>query len=399
MLSMDCCTIRYLSPTFEGNAIHWTGEMTWPGGGCAQVYFHFTCPNPQSFVPRIRPFLLAFLVPAMRLGRPIRLEQPLDQTTFQNLMEWQGAMARWLPKQLKVVPIHCQFEPEPPKPVASQGRALTAFSGGVDSCFTAWRHTVAPPTGDYRRTQLGAGMMVHGFDIPEAHSAVFESAFQRSRETLASLGLDAYRLRTNLRSLERSFRCLWEEETHGIWLTAALSVLEPWFERVIIPSSYAYEILKLPWGSNPVTDGFFGSEATPVWHDGSAYDKLGKVRAIAQHAGIEPGVRVCWEGIQLDRNCGRCFKCSATQVCYWLCGVRNPKCFPIACQLDDVTGAPLKNDQNRHLFRVLHAEARRQKSVELAHALATALRRNARQRLRRKIRLACVRPKTFLDQL
>jgi len=372
--------------------------MIWSGGR-AEVYFRFTCPDPAAFVPRVRPFLLAFLVPAMRTSRPIELTQPLDQTTLDNLMEWQEAMARWRPNQLKLVRIRGKIEPESPKPTAGPGGALTAFSGGADSCFSAWRHSMAPESARYRRTRVGAGLMVHGFDIPEMHAAVFESAFARSRGTLASLGLAAYRMQTNLRALEGTFRCQWEEDTHGIWLAAALAVLEPWFERVLIPSSYPYEKLRLPWGSNPATDGFFGSAATPFWHDGAAHDKLKKIQAFASHKGIEKGLRVCWEGTQLDRNCGHCFKCVSTQVCYWLCDVPRPDCFAETCQLEDVARTPLKNDQNRHVFRLLLVEARRQKAGALKQALAAALKQNSRHRLWRKVRLACRRPRVFLDQL
>jgi hypothetical protein len=156
-----------LPPKLEANAIHWTGELVWPGGNSALVNFDFTCPDAETFVPRVRPFLLAFLLPAMRIGHPLHLEQPIDQTTFDNLMEWQGALTCWFPHRFKVVPIRCPIEPEPGKPGAAVRRgALTAFSGGVDSCFTAFRNTTTPGVSLDRRTRLGAGLMVHGFDIP-----------------------------------------------------------------------------------------------------------------------------------------------------------------------------------------------------------------------------------------
>lgn len=395
---MDHSSIKYLPPRIEGDQVRWTGEMKRPGGECVSIYFNFTCPDPAAFVPRLRPFLLAFLVPAMRVGLPLQLEQPIDQTTWHNLMEWQAAMAAWFPERLKVIPIRGAVESEPPKLVPSDRRGLTAFSGGVDSCFTALRHSLAADTGRYRRTQLRAGLMVHGFDIPEHQAAVFESAFQSSAQVLNSLGLEAYRLRTNLRSLEEQFDCDWEYEAHGIWLAAVLATLEPFFGAVLIPSSYAYEILRLPWGSNPVTDVLLSSEATPVWHDGAAFLKLGKVQTIAPHPGIQHGLRVCWEGAQLDRNCGRCFKCIATQVCYWLCGVPHPECFPQPCQFADVARVPLETNSNRYLFEVLRAEADRQQAASLAGALASALWRNKRQRLRRKLKQLSLHPRVFLDQ-
>jgi hypothetical protein len=396
---MDFSTIRYLPPKIEGNQILWTGEMKPPGGAVASIYFNFTCPEPEAFVPRLRPFLLAFLVPAMRVGHPLQFEQPVDQTTLHNLMEWQHAMACWFPGRLRVVPIRCPVEPEPPKLVTSRRHALTAFSGGVDSCFTAYRHTVAPETALYRRTQLGAGLMVHGFDIPETEVEVFDSAFSRSEQILDSLGLRAFRLRTNLRTLTTTLGCDWEYETHGIWLAAALACLEPWFERVLIPSSYPYPVLRLPWASSPVTDAFFASAATPVWHDGAACYKLTKVQAMAQHPGIQRCLRVCWEGAQMDRNCGHCFKCVATQVCFWLSGVPRPGCFSDPGGLEDVARARLKTASNRALFRVMQTEARRQGANDLVRALGRALQSHSRQKLRRKFRQLCQRPQEFFDQL
>ncbi|HEX5219869.1 MAG TPA: hypothetical protein VFZ59_09900 [Verrucomicrobiae bacterium] len=215
---------------------------------------------------------------------------------------------------------------------------------------------------------------------------MFERAFKKSEQVLNSLGLPVYRLRTNLRSLPETITGDWEVEAHGIWLAAALACLESFFDRVLIPSTYAYNVLKLPWGSNPVTDIYFASQTTPYWHDGAAAHKLTKVQAIALHPGIQRGLRVCWEGAHLDRNCGRCFKCVATQVCYWLAGVAQPECFPTGCRVADVSRAALKNDPNRRLFQILRAEAERQDRADLARALATSLARNTRKRLRRKIK-------------
>jgi hypothetical protein len=379
----------------EEGWVSWPGELLWPGGGRHEIRFRFTCPDASAATPRIRPFLLACLVPAMRLGLPLHFELPVDETTLHNLMEWQEAMVCWMPGKLKVVPIRCPVAPEPPKVPTAAGRSLTAFSGGVDSCFTAHRHTAVPESGPFRRCRLTAGLMVHGFDIPEDQPDTFASAFLRSQEILRDLGLEAYRLETNLRTLEEAVGCDWEQETHGIWLAATLACLEPFFERVLIPSSYAFDILKLPWGSNPVTDPLFSSQTTPVWHDGAAWNKLDKVRFMAWQPAIQRGLRVCWQGARLDRNCGHCYKCIATQVCCWLSGVPAPAAFPQPCVLAEVAGLNLKDAQQRHLLRALHVEAVRQGMIPLAGAIRRAQLRHAARRLWRGLG----RPRSFLDDL
>lgn len=360
------------------------GELRLPDGRSHSTFFEFS--HPEDLVPErsARPFLLAFLLPAMRLGLPLVLDVPVDRTTVESLLEWQAVWTAWRPRQLRMVPILAPEWIEPTSPAAKVARqgAIAAFSGGVDSCFTVWRHTRPDPGPEAserveRRIRLAAGLTVHGFDVPLEQTDTFDRVRERSRELLEAFGLDAFWLRTDVRKLERAFGCDWEKEAHGLWLAAALACLEPVYEGTVIPSTYAYASLRLPWGSNPIGDPLLGSEGRPCWHDGAEATKLGKVRALAANPAVARAVRVCWEGRQLDRNCGRCFKCVTTQVCFWLAGVERPAAFPIVCGLDDVASLPVNNIQNDYLVAEMQAAAATQGWRPLTRAL-----RRARMRAR-----------------
>jgi len=223
--------------------------------------------------------------------------------------------------------------------------------------------------------------MIHGFDIPESEPETFLSAFRRSRRILENLGLQSYRLKTNLRHLEKVFGCDWEYETHGIWLAATLACLEPFFSRTLIPSSYPYHLPVLPWGSNTMTDPLFASDENNLWHDGAAFDKFDKVRAFARHPVIQENLRVCWEGAQLDRNCGQCFKCVTTQACFWASGVPHPKCFNTPCSTADAGCLKLKKHYDRYWINQLREECLRQGNTELATHLKRTLNRDRRKAL------------------
>lgn len=356
------------------------GELRTPDGRRHTTFFEFSHPEDEVPARSARPFLLAFLLPAMRIGAPLVLDTPVDRATLENLLEWQSAYARWRPRRLQVVPILAPEQPASPASglapnVAGPG-AITCFSGGVDSCFSAWRHTRPEAPGrTERRIRLGAGLTVHGFDVPLDQPETFDRVRKRSKDLLSAFGLEAFWLRTDVRRLEGAFGCAWETEAHGLWLAAALACLEPWYEGTMIPSTYPYACLRLPWGSNPIGDPLLGSEGRPCRHDGAAYTKLDKVRAMAADPAVADGVRVCWEGIQLDRNCGGCFKCIATQVCFWLSGVEQPAAFPTRCGLDDVAHLSVKNRQNDYLVAQLEAEAVAQGRRPLARSLRGARRR------------------------
>jgi len=361
--------IGYDDPIRRHDHVRWSGWME-VDGHRRTVRATFTCPDPFGFMPSVRPFLLAFLVPAMAVGRPVHIGGPIDAGTAAGLAEWQEALASQH-AGLRPVPVVATLRGEV---MPRQGvGGLAAFSGGVDSCFTAVRGRRGAEGGPRRTADLTGGLMVHGFDIPGSDVATFGSAFARSRRVLRGLGLRAYALRTDVRRLEADLGCDWETQTHGIWLAFALSCLEQWFARTVVPSTYPYDQQRMPWASTPQTDPLLGTTARPLWHDGAAFDKLDKVRAIAGVPSVVADLRVCWQGEDLDRNCGRCFKCVVTQACFWLSGVDDPACFDVRASVDDLAAVRLSDPYKVRLGRRLRAAADEADRGDVGLAIDTAL--------------------------
>ncbi len=366
---MSVTHIGYDDPVTDDDHVKWSGWME-TDGERHSVRVTFACPDPAGFVPSVRPFLLAFLVPAMIAGHPVHLTGPIDPGTAAGIAEWQEAMASLYP-ELNAVPITAPYRAEVPPPPGAGG--LTAFSGGVDSCFTAARGHRGAPAGAHRRADLTAGLMVHGFDINAAQTATFGSAFARSRRMLGSFGMDAYALHTDVRRLEAATGCDWGHQVHGIWLAFALSCLEQWFARTVVPSSYPYDQPIPRWGSTPQTDPLLGSTSRPLWHEGAAFDKLDKVAALANVPVATRDLRVCWQGERLDRNCGRCFKCAVTQACFWVEGVEEPAAFEVRASMDDIAAVPLKDAYNVRVARRVAARAAEGGRTDLVEAFRIAL--------------------------
>ena len=359
-------------PRQQGRQVRLEGELRTATGVVHRIYFEFTAPDDQPYELRARPFLLALLLPAMNAGAPLEMELPLDDITVSNLMEWQEAMASWHAHALKVVAIRAPRAASPD--TARPSAALTAFSGGVDSNFTIWRQTqnVAEPL--YRKTsQLKAGLMIHGFDIPLDKPEDFERAWNGSRELLEAAGLTAYRLKTNLRESGRLPGLSWGPVSHGALLAACLACYEPWFNHILIPSTYAYAKMRVPWASNAITDPLYSSATTTYWHDGAGYTKFTKIKAIAANPLVQRHLRVCWLDDPTDRNCGKCFKCVATQVSFQLCGVERPEAFPAPYTPAQLSGMEIATEPNDWLMRTLRCEARRQGRHDMARRLTRAL--------------------------
>ncbi|WP_287278930.1 hypothetical protein [Okeania sp. SIO2G5] len=73
--------------------------------------------------------------------------------------------------------VQADTEKELEKPLG-QPQAISAFSGGLDSFFTAFRHS--QDVHRRKKHNLLAGLMIHGLDIPISQEDVFTRALKKS---------------------------------------------------------------------------------------------------------------------------------------------------------------------------------------------------------------------------
>jgi hypothetical protein len=347
--------VRQDPPTDAADGVLLRGHLSGPGDDPVVIEHVVVDPEPSWRDPGLRPALLGLLPVAMRTGGILHIDGMVDRGTLAGLAAWQEAMVAWHPGTLHPVELRADEVVEPRTPVRS-GTARSAFSGGVDSCATVVAH------GPRAEPRLGptvrAGVLVHGMDIPVEDAATFDGAAARARSVLAGLDVELITVRTDVRRLEARFGLDWQTFTHGIWLVAALACVEHGVDELVIPSTYPYPQLRLPWASNPITDPMLGSSITAVRHDGAGLDKLDKVATLVGHRSVEAGLRVCWEGEHLDRNCGRCFKCVSTQACFWVLGVERPGAFDPAASPADLTRVAWNDTYKQALARRLRDAAR-----------------------------------------
>ena len=166
-----------------------------------------------------------------------------------------------------------------------------AFSGGLDSSFTAWRHYTRQAG---RQTEdVQAGVVLHGFDIPINREDAFEVVFERSRLMLDSLGLESIPMVTNLRGLGGDF-----SDCHGAILASCLSLLKKRFSVGLVADSSPYQNFHLPWalpyGSNCLSDKFLSSDGFAIRVDGAGSYRFDKAQALAEWPEAMSNLRVCW---------------------------------------------------------------------------------------------------------
>lgn len=310
-------------------------------------------------------FLLGSLLLWMKAGTPVHVHGPVTKTLLAGLEEWQSAWARWRPDRYTKVAITADdvLDATP-----AGTKAIAAFSGGVDACFTARRHL--NDAAGWQRVDLRAAALVHGFDVPLDQPETFEAVRLRATQILGDLELVI--IRTNLRELGQDW-----EDGFALAVAACLNLMSPEYGIGLIGSSEPYDGLVLPWGSNPVTDHLASTGNMTIRHDGAGYCRTEKVALLADWQEARHHLRVCWQGEELERNCGRCEKCVRTILNFRAVGAGLPAAFDSAPTDRQIAATALPNPAVISEWQSVAAEARRRGTDgSWVRAVDTAVRRS-----------------------
>jgi hypothetical protein len=295
-----------------------------PGRSSQELRFEFF-DGALSTQAGADPFLLGSLLLLMSAGFPVHVHGRVSARCLWNLRELQNVWARWKPDTYSRIAISAD-EVIPGYP--QDGPAIAAFSGGVDACYTLQRH-LAPET--VMASRVEAALFIQGFDIPERDDDMFSRARNRGEAILKPTSVQSLGVRTNFRTLGQDW-----QDSFGLGVAACLSLFQPAFSVGLIGSGSSYEALRLGWGSSPITDYLFSTGGMEIRHDGAGASRTEKVASIVTWPEVARGVRVCWEGREGDRNCGRCEKCVRTFLNFKAAGVESPECFEAAPTSGDI---------------------------------------------------------------
>lgn len=344
-----------------------------------RIWYQLPSEYSTSLTKSSDPFLLAMIFSAMRLHTDLHVHGEVSPSLLRNIEEFQSAWVCWRPKQYVMVDITADVEREQPTP-HNDKKAVTLFSGGVDSSFTVFRHKTG--RSGRRNLELHAGLMVHGFDIALTERDDFVRAAQKAKRMLDSIGIPLISMTTNIRELGDPW---WD--FHGAAPASCLALLQGGFSVGIIPSTEPYNALVLPWGSNPVTDWMLSSRSFAIVHDGASFARTEKVREIAGWSEALQYLRVCMVGKpgEHDANCGVCEKCIRTILNFRVLGIDLPGCFEKDVTDEQIAGLRgLDQLKLAELDRILAVAKAEGVSGAWVKALETCIRRN---RMRRRIEM------------
>ena len=306
-------------PRREAGSIQLSASIEIPGRERQKLWYRIPETEREHLSVTSDHFVVGTVFLLMQSRFDVRVHGHVSPSLLRNLEEFQAAWVAIVPS-LASVSISADHEQEP-KATVGGDRAIMAFSGGVDSCFTAFRH--ARVVGTRFPRKVAAGVMVHGFDIPLADSDGFVSAAARSARILSSLGLRLITVATNYREIVLDW-----DHSHGAAIASCLRLFGGGFSEGLIGQTFTYEELRrVTEGVNALTDPLLSSDSFRVVPDGSAFKRSDKILAMSEWKEFLCDLRVCWEGPRKDENCCACEKCMRNILTFRVLGLGLPPCF------------------------------------------------------------------------
>jgi hypothetical protein len=282
----------------------------------SQLWWETTAGEPPPIPDRMDPVAIALVAKAMNFTQDLHLEGPVSWQLLANLEEFIDAWTLWCPDLFRRVRLSADevIDDRGQGSGPRAGQAVTAFSGGVDGTYGAFAHQLGQL--GRRSHRVTGAVLVHGFDIPLDNPDGFELARRGAEAMTGDVGIPLIAMRTN-----------WQGVANPDWQmtfsTAVAAMLHLFTDRAGVALQAAdntYGQVTIPWGSNPITGPFLSSGRMRLVHPGAGTTRTEKVRAIGGYTSVREHIRVCWEGDQLGRNCGRCEKCLRTKVNFLAAG-------------------------------------------------------------------------------
>ena len=385
-------------PTRKDGEITYSAKVELPSGHSDEVWYRIPEEYEKDVTNVDDPYLQATLFWAMGHGHDLHVHGDVSLPLLQNVEDFKHHWVCWLPQNYKPIDISVKKEIhiETPPP----GEGICAFSGGVDSCFTVYRHR----KGIQHRRNVTAGLIIHGFEVPLNDKEAFDVSFVRAKKLLNSIGMEAIPMASN--SHEFSHRWMYE---FMCGLSSCMSLLGNRFSEGLVGGAVVKTVASgmiFPWGSNSSSDHLLSSEQFKIINDGGFYTRTQKIDYLANWKECNENLQVCWENKQDIGNCGLCSKCLINILNYRATMNEVPVCFPHAVTPEDIHNVELKyiNDIEDFIEVLDEAYKNNLQNEDWVKALvellstdkALEIQRDWKQNLHRRLNMEFENNKSFL---
>ena len=348
-------------------------------------YIEIDGPLPEVFSPVHSGDVWAtyFIFKMMEFGGEFSIEGEMSASLVENLDRFVEAWCCLRPdlfRRISLLPSHLIDDSE----VRKSSEALACFSGGLDACFTLFRHKKG--MAGAQNLDIRACLFVHGADIRIDHEKEFQQSLGPCRELVSDLGVNQlFVVKSNFREM----RCPYAMSFLAL-LVAAMRAVGQNFGNFVIGSDLPFNFFGCPWGSNPASNHYLSSNGKRLVTDGLGYGRTSKAALVSDWPLAMKRMRVCFNGEDPGGNCGKCSKCRRTYMNFLAAGAATPQSMPPIANGFDISdvdlGSQLEPFYARDILQHVDAHGRAQFdwAVRLRSRLETIERDGVPQKKKRR---------------
>ncbi|MES1021817.1 hypothetical protein ABN584_02790 [Gloeocapsa sp. BRSZ] len=286
------------------------------------IWYRMPAAYASQITNSMDPFVVATIYVGMTTAADLRIHGEVSPSLIQNLEEFQTIWKCWRPEAYPhKVQIIADTEREQSTATNFSGDIM-AFSGGVDSSFTALSH-IHKVRGGLNR-DIKAGVLIQSSVPPFTSNDLFKPPYVNLAAMLANFGVELIPMMTN------AYNALRPNKLRDHFTPVAISclmLLQGTYRAGLLASTEPYEALVTPWGSHPLTDRLLSSNSFKVVHDGAEFTRTQKVGYLAKFPEALSVLQVCWRRDRGEKNCGQCSKCIRTILNFRTVKAPLPECF------------------------------------------------------------------------
>lgn len=338
----------------RGGTLRLAATLHHPGGSSDLLWWEVPEAVAGDLTGWADPWVVGLVFPMMQGGAPVHVEGRVSPSLLANLELFMKVWECWEPGRYRPVSLSADSEVELP-PVPVPGATLASFSGGVDSCFTVFRHQKG--LAGRRSRHVDAAVVQHGMDVRldgANTDGVYGQMLAGARTMLDSLGIRCIPMRTNFQTMRLHWGDAW-----GTQLASGIGLLAGRYDAALLANDMPYRWMERHWPHHPLTVPLLAARGMTLIDDGGEASRVQKAGLIADWPEAMRHLHVCF-GVDEPgtyRNCCRCEKCIRTILAFRVAGRPRPSAFPVDPGDDDIRKVKLPLETRYLRWRELLAGA------------------------------------------
>ncbi len=297
--------INNLSYSIHSSQATLSADIIFRNKPAEKMYFSTDTKNEEFISQNANPFLAALLLPAMKLNEDIEIEGIISEKLLNHSEKIMDLIEKW-DIGLKRIKIKAASTSEGEiNKNSNSHNSGSFFSAGVDSFYTYLKYK-------NDKNPISVLILIHGFDIPLKNKQLFQVTKKAVEDVAKIEKIDCVSVETNAGEIAEKY-LIWDF-SHGGALAAVGLFLGAKLDKIYISGGLQKDEV-FPYGTHPDLDPLWSSENTNFFHDGTEYNRLGKIiNSISKSDLALKNLRVCTQNIKGKYNCGRCYKCLQTMI-------------------------------------------------------------------------------------